>query len=291
MVTKIYSGTREATHDDRKNLANLIHFETFVHRHLDYKPALDWVGHHPFPVMEQRGKLVAALACPADPPNVAWIRVFASVHNLPPTEAWEALWPNAYAQLKKDAKITCAAAVPINAWFTTLLKNSGFEETHRVVMMSWHRSNQAPKPVKPPINIRPMTLDDLDDVREIDHASFVPVWQNSLDYLEIAFRQAVFATVVEYEDKLVGYQISTATHMGGHLARLAVDPRFQRRGFGYALLQDVIRQFRKRGAQTITVNTQKENIASLSLYKKAGFQQTGEEYPIFELPLQHKGGG
>lgn len=291
MVTQTHIITREATQDDRKKLANLIHFETFVHRHLDYKPALDWVGQHPFPLMEQRGKLVAALACPADPPNVAWIRVFASAHNFPHAEAWDVLWPNAHVQLREDKNITRAAAVPINAWFASLLKKSGFEETHRVVMMTWDRSNQTPQHVKPLINIRPMTLDDLDEVRVIDNASFVPVWQNSLDYLEIAFRQAVFASVAEYEGKMVGYQISTATHMGGHLARLAVHPRYQRRGFGYSLLQDVIQQFKKRGAQTITVNTQKENIASLALYKNAGFQLTGEEYPIFELPLQQSGGG
>jgi ribosomal protein S18 acetylase RimI-like enzyme len=109
--------------------------------------------------------------------------------------------------------------------------------------------------------------------------------QNSLTYLEIAFRQAAVATVAEYEGQLVGYQISTGTPIGGHLARLAVLPHLQGKGIGYALLYDLLNQFTRRGARTITVNTQKDNLASLSLYRKSGFQMTGEEYPIYQLEL------
>jgi ribosomal protein S18 acetylase RimI-like enzyme len=103
--------------------------------------------------------------------------------------------------------------------------------------------------------------------------------------LEIAFHQAAVATVAEYEGRLVGYQISTGTPIGGHLARLAVLPNVQGKGIGYALLYNLLSQFAQRGSRTITVNTQRDNLASLSLYHKAGFQLTGEEYPIYQLEL------
>jgi ribosomal protein S18 acetylase RimI-like enzyme len=129
-------------------------------------------------------------------------------------------------------------------------------------------------------------LEDLKAVRVIDAAAFVPIWQNSQAYLEIAFRQASIATVAEQSGALVGYQISTATPMGGHLARLAVLPFHQGRGLGYALLHDLLTQFSRRGARSISVNTQKDNLASLALYKKAGFRLTGEEYPIYQLAMK-----
>jgi ribosomal protein S18 acetylase RimI-like enzyme len=82
---------------------------------------------------------------------------------------------------------------------------------------------------------------------------------------------------------VAGYQISTGTPIGGHLARLAVKPEFQGKGVGYALVYDLIRQLLRRGARVITVNTQKDNLASLTLYKRIGFVLTGEKYPIYQL--------
>ena len=130
-----------------------------------------------------------------------------------------------------------------------------------------------------------MSLDDMDSIAQIDQASFPPLWQISAEYLKTAFQQASLATVAEYQGRLTAFQISTATSIGGHLARLAVDPAFHGRGIGYALLEDLMHQFVRHGAQTLTVNTQENNSASLALYKKAGFEFTGEKYPVYQFIL------
>jgi hypothetical protein len=39
---------RQATEDDRQKLAMLVHFEVYVHRHLDWRPPLDWLGSQPY---------------------------------------------------------------------------------------------------------------------------------------------------------------------------------------------------------------------------------------------------
>jgi len=88
--------------------------------------------------------------------------------------------------------------------------------------------------------------------------------------------------VAEREGQIIGYQVSTPTTRGGHLARLATLPQFQGQGIGYALVRDALSRFTQRGAQTITVNTQKNNLSSLALYRKAGFTPTGEEYPVYQ---------
>jgi ribosomal-protein-alanine N-acetyltransferase len=164
-----------------------------------------------------------------------------------------------------------------------LLEKSLFQHSQSVVLLRREGSTLPPKPDPPYVNIRPMNLDDLEVVYEIDRAAFVPVWQNTLAYLEYSFRQAVVATVAEAGGKVVGYQISTATPMGTHLARLAIHPAIQGNGIGYALLHDLLSQLILHGNRTVTVNTQKDNHASLNLYKKADFILTGEEYPFYQL--------
>jgi ribosomal-protein-alanine N-acetyltransferase len=285
MLIKTRSFAREATTKDLQKLANLIHFEAHIHRHLDYRPPLDWVGEHPFLVLEQDGSITAALACPPDPPQVAWIRLFAASSREQIWHAWETLWIEAVTNLRAARIPRWLAAIPMHKWFEDLLIKSSFEYNHSITMLNWENQPLPEPPANPGFNLRPMTLDDLPAVQQIDEASFSLIWQNSLPCLEFAFRQASIATVVEIDGQLVGYQISTSTPVGGHLARLAVTPEQQGQGIGRQLLQDLLTQFIRRGAHTITVNTQKDNIASLALYRRMGFEFSGEDYPVYKMEI------
>jgi ribosomal protein S18 acetylase RimI-like enzyme len=285
MLIKNASITREATTSDLQKLANLIHFEAHIHRHLDYRPPLDWVGNPPFLVLEHNNSIAAALACPPDPPEVAWIRLFAASTRVQTQRAWETLWAETHAYLQIHPCPRWIAAIPIHQWFENLLISSAFEWTHSITMLSWESQPVGAAPVQSSVNLRPMTLDDLGAVQRVDASSFTPIWQNSLSYLELAYRQATIATVAEKDGHTIGYQISTTTPLGGHLARLAVDPRLQGQGIGYLLLHDLLSQFIRRGANIVTVNTQKDNTASLALYQRMGFKFSGEEYPVYQMDL------
>jgi ribosomal protein S18 acetylase RimI-like enzyme len=108
-----------------------------------------------------------------------------------------------------------------------------------------------------------------------------PLWQNSLDSIGRAFPQTAWATVAEFGQRILGYQLSTRNPIGGHLARLAVRPEAQHRGVGYALVADLIQRMAAQGLTHLTVNTQNDNTASLSLYRKLDFRETGDRYPVF----------
>ncbi|HSO26740.1 MAG TPA: GNAT family N-acetyltransferase [Anaerolineales bacterium] len=273
---------RKAVLADRQNLANLIHFETHVHRHLDWRSPLDWLGYEPYVVAEYRGKIVAALACPPDPPHVAWIRLFAVAGATPLDLAWRVLFPLVEETILSTDPVAKVTGIPLQNWMADLLSENGFVHSHDVVMLNWGSGQLPPERHTPNGFIRPMTLDDLACVWEVDQAAFVPEWQNSLESLELAFRQAAVATVFEQDGALYGYQISTPTPVGGHLARLAVHPAMQRQGVGYSLVRDVLGQFNRRGARRVTVNTQHNNHTSLALYQQVGFRQTNERYPVYQ---------
>ncbi len=127
-----------------------------------------------------------------------------------------------------------------------------------------------------------MLPEDMDTILGIDHEAFGPVWKNSMESLELAYQQSSQATVAEEGEQIVGYQYSTASTMGGHLARLAVRTDMQGKGIGYLLVHQVLNQFKKQGFRHVTVNTQQNNSASLALYAKAGFTLTGESYRVYQ---------
>lgn len=277
--------TRPAEKKDIQRLANLIHFETRVHRHLDWRAPLDWIGYQPFFLTELGTQVLAALACPPDPPGIAWIRLFVVGSDFDPSQAWNILWPAAQKALFQTSCRTIVA-ISLQDWFRQLLLGSGFQLVNHVILLEWERATISPRIISPAINIRSLKIQDMPVLEVLDRSAFGPIWHNSSESLEFAFRQAAIATVAELDGEIVGYQISTTTQMGGHLARLAIRPDFQRLGIGSALLQDLLIEFVRKGALRITVNTQQDNKASISIYEKAGFVRTGESYPVYQFNLQ-----
>jgi ribosomal protein S18 acetylase RimI-like enzyme len=275
---------RTALPKDHQQIANLIYYEPYIHRHLDWRTPLDWLGEPEFWVTEYGRLVTASLACPIDPPKIAWIRLFASSGDLTLADSWSSLWGVALDALTIQHGVT-VAAITTQDWFIPLLQSSGFSVTQHIVILEHEGKSLPPSKNPPDISIRPMTALDLPAVADLDAAAFVPLWQNSLNALQRALTQAGWATVAESKEGVVGYQISTYNPFGGHLARLAVNPAAQGQGIGYALVHDLLKESSKRGLRKLTVNTQDDNQASLALYKNIGFLRTKEEYPVYIYQL------
>ena len=273
---------RQVSNQDQQTVANFIYFERYIHRHLDWKTPLDWIGRQPYLLLEEYGKIGAVLACPADPPGVAWIRLFVSSSALNLQTTWRMLWQNALDGWVYNPELPSIAAIPINSWFIELLEGSDFHLVDRVVVLLWSKSAAPENPAKADVQIRAMQPEDLEVVEMVDNVAFGKIWQNSLASLRAGYKAAAIATVAFENQKIVGYQISTPTSSGGHLARLAVLPEYQGRGIGYALIKNMQESFTKRGVQSVTVNTQISNLSSLALYQKAGFQRSGEDYSVYQ---------
>jgi ribosomal-protein-alanine N-acetyltransferase len=272
---------RPAVYADQQQIASLLYFEDHVHRHLDWRGPLDWLGASHYWVLEERDQVRAALACPQDPPGVAWVRLFTHASPLTGPEAWSPLWDAARAGLRAAGGAS-VAAIALQAWFETILRASGFDLHQRIVLLEW---KDRPLPgLEPPrgISLRRMQAADLPSVVETDASAFNLLWRNSLEAFRKAFTQAVYASVAEDErGAIIGYQLSTGNPFGAHLARLAVRPEAQTRGIGAALVSDLIVRLCQRGPARLTVNTQDDNTSSLALYEKIGFVRTGETFPVF----------
>lgn len=276
---------REASRSDQQKIADLMFIEAHIHRHLDWRAPLDWLGQSPYWVIEEGTRVTGALACPPDPEGIAWIRLFGYAAHLSGQEAWGLLWEAARAQLAGLGP-TRVAAISIQRWFDPLLTGSGFALAGNIVLLE--REDQARPGVHLPagINLRTMQRDDLAGVAELDAAAFEPLWRNSPEALSKAFGLAAYASVAEAASGLVGYQLSTGGEFGMHLARLAVRPQVQGGGIGAALVADLLAHVPERTAGRVTVNTQADNAASLALYHRLGFHRTGERYPVYAIEVK-----
>jgi ribosomal-protein-alanine N-acetyltransferase len=216
---------------------------------------------------------------PPDPPGVAWIKSFACRKQLESYQIFKSLLEQALNLLPIGT--LQLLAIGLQDWFIKLLTMNDFRLIQKVVVLK-HKQVFSKSLINPSVFIRPMQLDDITAVAEVDQTSFEPIWTVSSQGLKAAFFQSARASVAEMGGKIIGYELSTANSFSAHLARIAVLPEFQKEKIGFQLVHAMIEFFYKMGIRDITVNTQDSNHASISLYQKAGFQMTGDQIPVFQ---------
>jgi len=270
---------------DRSAIQALCRTEERVHMHLDWKPVEDWLGEQPFVLVERGNRVVAALACPPDLPEVAWVRLLALADGLSALEVWALLWPIAQEELRRR-RVASVAALNLEPWSAELYEQAGLARTHDVVVLSRTVGRAAPLVLgraHPALTVRRATPAEYAAVIQLDTAAFTSPWQLSPAMLQLAIAQADYLTVAEAPDgNLLGYQLSTANRNNSHLARLATLPAAQRQGVGSALVADLIAHYASLEGRELTVNTQHNNHASLAVYQKFGYTLTGARFPVYQ---------
>ena len=280
----INSLVRPANIADHQKLSNLIFFESRLHRHLDWRSPLDWLGAPFYWALDDGRQITAAFACPMEAEGIAWVRLFVHAGSWSAENAWNALWYAARVEIAQAGGAR-VAVIAMQPWFQQILVASHFKNIQQIVMLEWQYQPWAGSEAQG-IHVRKMLETDIPDVEKTDITSFDPLWQNSLETLHRAYAQSLIATVAENDTGIIGYQLSTGGGHRAHLARLAVNSSMQGRGVGRALLGDLFSKLVNNGIYHLSVNTQSDNAVSLSLYQKMGFIRTGEQYPVyvFDVP-------
>jgi ribosomal protein S18 acetylase RimI-like enzyme len=269
---------RPAEEKDQKALENFLRFEFYIHQHLDWRPILDWLGFQPFLIAQKNDEIIACLAAPSEVNGVAWIRLFACSSKYSNDEVWDILFKSLSPYY--PGKINMIAVLGIHNWFVNLLLTKSFTPYQNIIVFEWHQKKiQFSQPMNE-ITIQRAGYKDLSEIAVIDSKSFAPLWQLPEESLQKAFQQSGYTTIALHNGKTIGYQMCTESCSNAHLARLAVDPEYQRNKIGSALLYDLLNYYVSHGIYKITVNTQDDNFSSQSLYSRFGFIKTEEKYPV-----------
>jgi ribosomal-protein-alanine N-acetyltransferase len=274
---------RQAAVNDYSELANFLAFEYFIHRHLDWRSSLDWLGHQPFLIAENEREIVSVFASIPEIPSVSWIRLFACNAYVEKNYIWKELFDKSLSIYEKEVNLI--ATLVTEKWFYNLLKANQFDIFQEIIVMEWNRTVPSYQNLQKDFFIRPMLFEDLPAVLALDHLSFPPLWQLSGTAMQYAYLHSGYASIIEVEDQIIAYQISTESLSSAHLARLAVHPEWRGKLIGYHIIRDMLTHFSKNDISRITVNTQNDNISSQNLYLKCGFQSTREKYPVMAFQL------
>jgi ribosomal protein S18 acetylase RimI-like enzyme len=275
---------RQTSREDRAVVERLIAHAPWSHVHLDWLDPTNLIDQEPFILANSGDAAVGMLGCPPDLPGAAWVRTFAVDDGFDVEELWEMLWTRGSSRLL-ELNVDHAAALSLEKWFEHLVQKSGFKRTNSVIFyeLGLDIELDAKDDLSP--MLRPIRTGDTVSILELDQLAFESIWQLSRESLAAAIIQSSSASLIEDEGEVVGYQITTSSPFGAHLARLAVLPSHQRKGLGTALVNDAVQSVQEFGLGLLSVNTQENNFSSRRLYEKMGFRKTGKEFPVFEIQL------
>jgi len=125
------------------------------------------------------------------------------------------------------------------------------------------------------LTIRAMTLDDLNDIMEIEKTSFTIPWSMDAFKDELTSNDNAYYLVAVYDEKAVGYVGMWHVMDEGHITNIAVHPSHRRNKVGLSLLQTLIDKSKENSITKITLEVRESNSLAIELYSKLGFVSEG----------------
>jgi len=275
------SQIRPARNDDWLEIERLLSYADRHYLALEWWTIQEWLGSPTFLlVADQRGRTMGLMLSVNSETPIAWLRaisILADRYLMPLLEA--------SIQTVLARGDTGLAFLGNEGWIVSRLEQANFHQVNQVITLR-HRRAQRVHHGPPGLHIRTATPADIDLVLAVDHAAFTPMWWYSREILNRALNLGFSFDVARLEGEFVGYQLSTLRNGRGHIVRLAVDPRWQRRGIGGRLLSVALQAFDGAGAESVTVNTQVNNQASLQLYHRFSFDRVGKPWAVWYRSLE-----
>ncbi len=179
----------------------------------------------------------------------------------------------------------CGALPPLymgdSAWLRQPLARAGYRHVGDVLFYE-KEGTDAPATGNQAVEVRLVDAADIPALVALDSAAFAPIWRNNAAF----FRHALCSFAMLYAACLggivVGYVLCDVRQEQGQLARLAIHPDWQRQGIGTRLLAEAMRFFAEAGVSSVALNTQEDNHRAQRLYRRFGFQHTGERFFVMQ---------
>lgn len=137
------------------------------------------------------------------------------------------------------------------------------------------------------ITIRPMRVDDLGIVHQIDCLSFSLPWPANAFRYELLENQnsRLWVAEIESADKVgvvVGAIVVWLVVDEAHIATLAVHPDYRRRGIATKLLKTALKECARLGMRSATLEVRAGNLEAQSLYRRFGFEVVGRRRAYYQ---------
>lgn len=123
--------------------------------------------------------------------------------------------------------------------------------------------------------VRPMLIDDLKAILEIERDSFSTPWSLEAFKTELIDNEYARYLCLEFEGQVIGYMGLWFILDEGHITNIAITPNHRGKKWGEFLMRSVIEKMAEQGMERMTLEVRISNNPAQSLYKRLGFTVAG----------------
>lgn len=130
--------------------------------------------------------------------------------------------------------------------------------------------------------IRFMRLKDVEQVADIEEASFARPWSRESFRQEVTRNAAARYLVAEENGQILGYAGAWIILDESHITNIAVREDARGRGVGRKLTAELLQILSNLGAAYATLEVRESNLTAQNLYKSLGFISVGRRKRYYE---------
>ncbi|MDQ7093167.1 ribosomal protein S18-alanine N-acetyltransferase [Desulfosporosinus sp. PR] len=123
--------------------------------------------------------------------------------------------------------------------------------------------------------VRPMRIDDLEAIMEIEHASFSTPWSVQSFVAELKDNEYAQYRCLELDGRIIGYMGLWFILDEGHITNVAISPDYRGQHWGEFLMRSVMLEMVEQGMERMTLEVRVSNSPAQDLYKRMGFTVAG----------------
>lgn len=125
------------------------------------------------------------------------------------------------------------------------------------------------------VHFRYMTLEDVQEIMNIEYTVFSSPWSEAAFYHELVHNRFATYFVAEVDGRLAGYCGVWVVIDDSNITNIALLPEYRGKKIGESLLQTAMQYAKLRGAKKMSLEVRVTNTPAQNLYRKFGFQEGG----------------
>ena len=83
-----------------------------------------------------------------------------------------------------------------------------------------------------------------------------------------------------------GYAIISCTPFDADLERIAVMPKYRKKGYASLLMEKIFQQVKEEKLESIMLEVRRSNEGAINLYKNKGFESIAERKDYYKNPVE-----
>ena len=130
--------------------------------------------------------------------------------------------------------------------------------------------------LKPNLQLRPMQIDDLDVIMQIEPTIYSHPWTrgNFSDSLNSGYSAWILEDKsLEENSEMIGYALLMLVMDEAHLLNLSIAKTQQKRGLGRYLLEHMLKIAKNHQAINMFLEVRPSNVSAIALYENMGFSE------------------